>query len=110
MNYFSLGTAVYSVYLVRELFTYKPQTVELQVDDQRFRLEKTWFVTVSNQPFYGGGMKIAPNANPTDGELCVTVVHHLSKVKLLCVFISVFWGGHLRFKEVNQFKESIFKF
>jgi diacylglycerol kinase (ATP) len=49
-------------------------------------------------------MKIAPNAQPDDGILDITVVHQLSKLKLLLVFISVFWGKHIHFKEVKIFK------
>ena len=48
-------------------------------------------------------MKIAPNAVPDDGLLDITVVHHLSRLKLLLVFISVFWGKHVHFKEVKTF-------
>ena len=49
-------------------------------------------------------MKIAPEAIPTDGLLDITVVHNLSRIKLLLVFISVFWGKHIHFEEVKSFK------
>ena len=74
------------------------------MDGKICRYEKVWFVTVSNQPFFGGGMKIAPKADPTDGCSDVTIVHHLSRLKLLFVFITVFFGKHTRFKEVVQYK------
>ena len=49
-------------------------------------------------------MKIAPKADPTDGCLDVTIVHNLSRLKLLFVFVTVFFGKHTRFKEVVQHK------
>ncbi|MEK3887634.1 diacylglycerol/lipid kinase family protein [Bacillus sp. FSL K6-3431] len=104
LNYLSLGNVIYALYLITEVFRYRPDTLELFVDHQRITLDKTWFVTVSNQPYYGGGMQIAPSAQPQDGELSIIVVYQLPKWKLLLVFISVFKGKHLNFKEVATYK------
>jgi YegS/Rv2252/BmrU family lipid kinase len=103
LNKLSLGRLVYVFFLLKNLFTYQCSTISLMIDGKKHIFEHTWFVTVSNQPFYGGGMKIAPNAIVDDGILDITVVHHLSRIKLLFVFISVFWGKHIHFKEVKSF-------
>ncbi|WP_066063375.1 diacylglycerol/lipid kinase family protein [Neobacillus soli] len=104
LNKLSLGRLVYVYFLLKKLFTYKTSTIDLSIDGRRHIFEQTWFVTVSNQPFYGGGMKIAPGAVPDDGLFDITVVHQLSRWKLLLVFISVFWGKHIHFKEVKTYK------
>jgi diacylglycerol kinase (ATP) len=103
LNRLSLGQLVYVIILLKNLFSYKCSTVELSIDGKKHSFPDTWFVTVSNQPYYGGGMKIAPFAVPKDGKLNVTVVSQLSRIKLLLVFISVFWGKHIKFKEVHTF-------
>ncbi|MCR2821802.1 diacylglycerol/lipid kinase family protein [Lederbergia panacisoli] len=103
LNYISLGKLVYVYLIITELFRYRPNTLTLVVDGETKIYEKTWFTTVSNQQYFGGGMKIAPSADPRDGEFNITVVHNLSKVKLLFIFITVFWGGHLKYKEVDSF-------
>lgn len=103
LNKLSLGRLVYVYVLLKKLFTFKTTTIDLSIDGKKHIFEQTWFVTVSNQPYYGGGMKIAPKAVPDDGLMEVTVVHQLSKLKLLLVFISVFWGKHVYFKEVKTF-------
>jgi diacylglycerol kinase (ATP) len=103
MNRFSLGQLVYVIILLKHLFSYKCTTIELLIDGKKYTFPDTWFVTVSNQPFYGGGMKISPHATAKDGKLNITIVHKLSRLKLLLVFLSVFWGKHLMFKEVNTF-------
>ncbi|MBO0960333.1 diacylglycerol kinase family lipid kinase [Neobacillus sp. MM2021_6] len=107
LNKLSLGRLVYVYFLLKKLFTYKTSTIDLSIDGNKHIFEQTWFVTVSNQPFYGGGMQIAPNAVPDDGLFDITVVHQLSRLKLLLVFISVFWGKHTHFKEVKTFKGSV---
>ncbi|PFP27855.1 diacylglycerol kinase [Bacillus sp. AFS073361] len=103
LNKLSMGRMVYVYFLLKKLFTYKTTTIDLSIDGKKHIFEQTWFVTVSNQPFYGGGMKIAPDAEPDDGLFDITVVHQLSRWKLLLVFISVFWGKHTHFKEVKTY-------
>jgi diacylglycerol kinase (ATP) len=100
-NKLSLGRLVYVYFLLKNVFTYKTATIDISIDGKKHIFEQTWFVTVSNQPYYGGGMKIAPAAEPDDGLFDITVVHQLSRLKLLLVFISVFWGKHVHFKEVK---------
>ncbi|HJV31007.1 MAG TPA: diacylglycerol kinase family protein [Bacillales bacterium] len=102
LNKLRLGRLVYVYVLLKKLFTYQCSTISLMIDGKKHIFEHTWFVTVSNQPYYGGGMKIAPKAVPDDGILDITIVHHLSRIKLLFVFISVFWGKHIHFKEVEM--------
>jgi YegS/Rv2252/BmrU family lipid kinase len=103
LNKLSMGRMVYVYFLLKKLFTYKTSTIDLSIDGKKHIFEQTWFVTVSNQPYYGGGMKIAPVALPDDGLFDITVVHQLSRWKLLLVFISVFWGKHIHFKEVKTY-------
>lgn len=103
LNRFSLGRLVYVYILIKKLLTYRVTPVELTVDGKVYKYDAAWFVTVSNQPYYGGGMKIAPATLAHDGLLDVTVVHNISRWKLLMIFISVFWGKHTSFKEVEQF-------
>jgi diacylglycerol kinase (ATP) len=104
LNKVHLGSLAYVGALIRLLFTYHLTNVTVNIDGKDLHYEDVWFVTVSNQPFYGGGMKIAPQAKTTDGFFDVTVVHHLSRIKLLLVFATVFFGAHTKFKEIAQHK------
>lgn len=58
----------------------------------------------ANTPTYGHGIKIAPQARLDDGKLDVCAVSHLSKMRLLRVFPSVYFGRHLSLPEVNYFQ------
>jgi diacylglycerol kinase (ATP) len=57
----------------------------------------------ANTPFYGGGMRVAPRAQLDDGHLDVCVIRDISKLKLLTVFPSVYFGRHLGIREVDYF-------
>lgn len=63
-----------------------------------------WFVAVGNGHRYGGGLKITPHASLEDGLLDVCLVGKMNKVKLLWALPSVFWGAHLKLKEVHYFR------
>jgi len=103
LNRLGLGTLVYVFYLVKELFRYQPTDLDICIDGQTYSFQQAWVATVSNHPYYGGGMRIAPSARADDGLLHVTVVSRLTRWKLLSVFLTVFWGGHVRMKEVSVF-------
>lgn len=104
LNRLALGRLIYVFFLIKILFTYERNTVQLKIDGKKHVFDDTWFATVSNQPFYGGGMKISPSAKVDDGILDIIVAHRLPRWKLLLVFISVFWGKHIYFKEVEVLK------
>src|SRR5699024_8673172 len=53
-------------------------------------------------PYYGGGMKIIPNAKIEPTRFPVLIIHSISKWKVvLGLFMTVFSGKHIKFKEVE---------
>ena len=107
-NRIGLGKLCYVYYLIKCLFTFKPFNLDVFMDGQIKSFQNVWFVTASNQPYFGGGMKISPSSKTDDGLLELTVVHNLNKYKLLFVFITVFFGKHTHFKEIEQLTASSF--
>jgi diacylglycerol kinase (ATP) len=66
---------------------------------------KSTIVTAfANASCYGGGMKIAPQAQLDDGLLDVCVIDHMNKLKLFCLFPTVYFGRHLSIPQVEYFK------
>ena len=84
--------------------TYKPDKMEVEIDGERHSFTNTWLVNVSNHPYFGGGIKISPNAKPDDGIFHILVIHNIPRLKLLLMFSTVLWGGHLRIKGVDSFE------
>lgn len=54
-----------------------------------------------NTRSYGGGMRICPQADPTDGLLDITMVHEASRTKLVRLFPTVMKGTHVNLDEVS---------
>lgn len=88
------GTLGYIVCVLKTLKNFRPFEIEITIDDLTWR-ERVMMVTVANAPFYGGGMKIAPDANMSDGVFDVCIVQEISKFELLQQFPRVFKGTHI---------------
>jgi diacylglycerol kinase family enzyme len=59
-------------------------------------------VSLHNGRFFGGGMKMAPEADLTDGLLDLVIVKKLSFAKLLGASPLLYLGGHLGLREVEH--------
>ena len=104
LNKMGLGKFSYVYFVLLGLFTFKLFTLTVEQNGSQRKYEKVWFATVSNQPYFGGGMKISPQSDPMDGKLELTIVYNLSRLKLLLMFVTVFFGSHTRLQEVVQQK------
>ena len=62
----------------------------------------------ANAPSYGGGMEIAPQAQLDDGLLDVCIIGHMNKLKLFCLFPTVYSGRHLSIPQVEYFQAERF--
>lgn len=109
LNQFGLGKIAYYLYVIKTLVKFETFTLTVQSGDETVVYQDVWLATVSNQPYFGGGMKISPASYTDDGLLELTVVHQISRLKLLLVFGTVFSGAHTRFKEVSQMSNSEFR-
>jgi len=101
LNRLHLGTLNYIGALIQVLWRFKPYSVELELDGEKQTIDDCWMVTVANHPYYGGGMKIIPHAHVNPDTLHILVLHSISKWKVLALFLTIFTGAHLRFKEVS---------
>ncbi|HLX76593.1 MAG TPA: hypothetical protein VKR26_17730, partial [Terriglobales bacterium] len=61
-------------------------------------------VAAANAPWYGHGMRIAPQAEFDDGQLEVCFVRNITKLRLLRLFPKVYRGTHLGLREVEYFR------
>lgn len=87
------GPSRYTLALVRELATFRPRTYAITIDGER-RNQRAMLVSIANNASLGGGMRIVPHADLSDGLLDVFIVHPLSRAGLLAVFPKVFRGEH----------------
>jgi YegS/Rv2252/BmrU family lipid kinase len=88
------GKLGYIICVLRALRKFRPFKIEMTIDGRSIR-ERVMMVTIANAPFYGGGMKIAPQAIMNDGVLDICIVKEISRWELLRQFPKVFKGTHI---------------
>ncbi len=76
------GRRRYDVAILAELASLRPREVDLVLDGERQTVPVT-LVAVGNTCWYGGGMKVCPGADPSDGLFDVTVVGPMTRRQLI---------------------------
>jgi YegS/Rv2252/BmrU family lipid kinase len=94
------GNLVYACAAIRALISWKPARFRVTLDGRELEFEG-YTVAVANSPYYGGGMKVAPAADPADGLLDVIFVKQTSKLRFLANLPKVFAGTHVELDEIE---------
>jgi diacylglycerol kinase (ATP) len=95
------GSARYAVAVMAELRVFSPLHYRLTLDGN-VREQQAMLVAIGNTNSYGGGMLICPKADPYDGLLDVTIIHPVSRLKLLRLFPELYSGTFVRDPCVEQ--------
>jgi len=103
------GHGGYALTLAPTIFRFAPFPMKIMTADDAglwtMRSDQpTILAAFANTAIYGGGMKIAPHALMDDGQLDVCVVGGVGPFQLACMFPTVYFGRHLRIREVNYFQ------
>ncbi|MED5229777.1 MAG: YegS/Rv2252/BmrU family lipid kinase [Actinomycetota bacterium] len=94
------GPSRYTVSTLVSLRSLSSQFVNFSIDDIPFEREISLW-NVANTSDFGGGMKIAPAANPFDGIANLTLVSKVGRFELLRFFRRVFSGSHMSHPKVE---------
>ncbi|MCW2579081.1 MAG: putative sphingosine/diacylglycerol kinaselike enzyme, partial [Blastococcus sp.] len=97
------GRRRYDVAVLAELARLRPRELTLVLDGVSQILPIT-MVAVGNTPWYGGGMKICPDADPADGLLDVTVVGATTRLELMRTKPLLMSGAHVGHPSVSVFR------
>jgi len=97
------GPLVYLAASVVEIFNNHFRQVSILIDGVCYE-RIVEMVVIANGRFYGGGMKIAPMADPTDGFYDILVVNKMTRLRLMNLFPSLYSGKHIGEPEVEVFK------
>ncbi|HXJ91016.1 MAG TPA: diacylglycerol kinase family protein [Candidatus Binatia bacterium] len=107
------GNGGYVLSLAPTIFTFAPFPLRILTPhegdgDWAIRTDQPALLAVfANAPFYGGGMKVAPQAKMDDGLLDICEVGAVAPLRLFRLFPSVYSGRHLKIPEVEYFHASL---
>ena len=105
LNSIKLGKLTYAIIGLKQLITYRPSDVTLILDEHQIKQFKNVYILASMiQPYEGGGLMMAPKANPSDQKLSVCIIYDINKLNVLFLLPSLFWGRHSHFNKVELFE------
>lgn len=89
------GSARYVRALVPELRTFRPYGYRVTCDGTVWEQGGT-LVAVASTTWFGGGLRIAPDADPADGLLDVVLAGPFSRAGVVRIFPGLYRGRHVR--------------
>jgi diacylglycerol kinase (ATP) len=95
------GRAGYLFTTLSELRRFTNRRVRLSVDGISSDHD-VLLVAIANGAYYGGGMRIAPDASPDDGLLDVCVVGDISRMTAIRQLPNLYRGTHVRHAKVSM--------
>lgn len=95
------GRARYNLAMLAEFVNLRPLPFVITLADGTLIERDVLLVAVGNTQSYGGGMRIAPAADPTDGTFDVTIAQAERRWKVLRQTPSVYTGKHVERPEVQ---------
>jgi diacylglycerol kinase (ATP) len=98
------GRARYNVAMLAEFVHLRPLPFAVTLADGTRVERDVLLVAVGNTKTYGGGMRICPDADPTDGMLDVTIGGAASRGRVLLQFPRVYKGTHVHDARVQTFR------
>jgi len=79
---------------------FKNLNLKMKINDEDFETE-AFMVAIANGKYYGGGIKIAPDANMRDGLLDVLLIRDMTAAKIIKFFPKAMAGKHMGLDEVT---------
>ena len=96
------GRVSFGESLVHNAMRSEATRVVVQLDDSHERQLSVVNLCIANARYFGGGMKIAPDAKLADGKFDVVSVGDLSALKIVTSAPRVYLGSHLSMPEVSH--------
>lgn len=97
------GHARYLRAILAELPRFRPYGYRVTLDDGTWESAGT-LVAVANTAWIGGGLRIAPDADPEDGLLDVVVAGPFTRTGVTAIFPRLYRGSHVAHPRVEVFR------
>ncbi len=97
------GTIPYLTTLISTISVYRNKDVTLTIDEQRIE-GRVNSVIVCNGKYFGGGMKVGPNAALDDGIFHVVIIGNMNTFEVLTNTPKIYNGSHLTLKKISEYR------
>jgi len=100
------GLLSFALGAVTTIILYKNKDFEVIIDGEAVLSERMNSVIIANGKYFGGGMKVAPEALIDDGVFDIIILGDLSKPELIKSFPLIYDGKHLSHPKLKFYRGS----
>jgi len=98
------GKFAFGFHSARTMLSYRERAVRIRIDGDFDEITPVSVVAVANGQFFGGGMRVAPRAQPDDGMFDIVILGGLSKAQALAEMQKIYTGEHLKSRGVRSLR------
>ena len=104
LNRYGAGKLIYLAIAIKQIIGIKSVDGTVIIDGVRKASYKN-ILTICNMihKYEGGGLLMAPFANPSDGKLSICLVHGMNRFKIFTLLPTLVIGKHINFRGVEAF-------
>ncbi len=95
------GKVAFFAATLRAMASYRNASVRVKVDGKPWFEGPIFNVAIANGRFFGGGMMIAPHADPSDGRFECVAIGDMSRPEVLALSAKIYQGAHLASRDVK---------
>jgi len=89
------GSFAFGFHSLMGMLRYRDRTVRIRMDTGFDEITRVSTLAIANGVYFGGGMKVAPNARPDDGQFDIIVMGGTSKGRAASDMKLIYTGEHL---------------
>ncbi|QAR35715.1 diacylglycerol/lipid kinase family protein [Latilactobacillus curvatus] len=104
LNRLHLGSLAYISSLVKVFMHQDAFEVTVTADHQNHYFKRGFLVTITNHPYFGGGVPIMPSATVDNHQLDLIVIEKLNPFFFCYLFVMMLFGRHTRYQAVHHFE------
>ena len=98
------GGFAFAFHSAVDMLTYGKRAIRLRIDGSFDETCSISTVTVANGQYFGGGMRVAPDARPDDGLFDVVVMEGLPRREAMPAMKLIYTGEHVKHPSVRVFR------
>jgi len=95
------GRAAFVTGTLRAMVKYRNASVRVKVDGKPWFEGPIFNVAIANGRYFGGGMMIAPHADPSDGRFECVALGDMTRGEVIGLSAKIYQGAHLAARDVR---------
>ncbi|MEG0255966.1 MAG: diacylglycerol kinase family lipid kinase [Vagococcus sp.] len=104
LNKLHLGSLAYLAAIFKVIRRQKTFPLSLKTDKEAIHFDNAYLCSITNHPYFGGGVAIDPTASPFNDEISIVLVEKVNIFEIIYLAVRILSKTHLSSKYIHHFK------